>query len=133
MGRLKQAYAEIYGFEAVETPFVEYTEALGDFPPDQDQPNKSVFSFQEDGEQWAVAERIGDTSEGGHAIHREAPLNEAVLWFMGRHRGRPSATFDRYPAAQAHSERVASTLLVVMKGSSESLNFDPADGSCVCS
>src|SRR6476469_10498990 len=43
---------ESYGFEPLETPFVEYTEALGKFLPDQDRPNEGVFSFQDDDEQW---------------------------------------------------------------------------------
>ena len=43
---------ELYGFEAVETPFIEYTEALGKFLPDLDRPNEGVFSFQDDDEQW---------------------------------------------------------------------------------
>ncbi len=43
---------ELYGFEALETPFVEYTEALGKFLPDLDRPNEGVFSFQDDDEQW---------------------------------------------------------------------------------
>ncbi len=43
---------ELYGFEVLETPFVEYTEALGKFLPDQDRPNEGVFSFQDDDEQW---------------------------------------------------------------------------------
>ncbi len=43
---------ELYGFEAVETPLVEYTDALGKFLPDQDRPNEGVFSFQDDDEQW---------------------------------------------------------------------------------
>ena len=47
-----RASYELYGFEAVETPFVEYTEALGKFLPDQDRPNEGVFSFQDDDEQW---------------------------------------------------------------------------------
>jgi histidyl-tRNA synthetase len=42
----------LYGFEPVETPFVEYTDALGKFLPDQDRPNEGVFSFQDDDEQW---------------------------------------------------------------------------------
>ncbi len=42
----------LYGFEAVETPAIEYTEALGKFLPDQDRPNEGVFSFQDDDEQW---------------------------------------------------------------------------------
>lgn len=43
---------ELYGFEAVETPAVEFTDALGKFLPDQDRPNEGVFSFQDDDEQW---------------------------------------------------------------------------------
>jgi histidyl-tRNA synthetase len=63
---------ERYGFEPVETPAFEYTDALGKFLPDQDRPNEGVFSFQDDDEQWLslrydltaplaryVAERIG--------------------------------------------------------------------------
>jgi histidyl-tRNA synthetase len=47
-----RATFELYGFEAVETPFIEYTEALGKFLPDQDRPNEGVFSFQDDDDQW---------------------------------------------------------------------------------
>lgn len=63
---------ERYGFEPVETPAIEYTDALGKFLPDQDRPNEGVFSFQDDDEQWLslrydltaplaryVAERVG--------------------------------------------------------------------------
>jgi histidyl-tRNA synthetase len=49
--KIREVY-ELYGFEAVETPFLEYTEALGKFLPDQDRPNEGVFSFQDDDEQW---------------------------------------------------------------------------------
>ena len=43
---------ESYGFEPLETPAIEYTEALGKFLPDQDRPNEGVFSFQDEDEQW---------------------------------------------------------------------------------
>jgi histidyl-tRNA synthetase len=43
---------ELYGFEPVETPAMEFTDALGKFLPDQDRPNEGVFSFQDDDEQW---------------------------------------------------------------------------------
>jgi histidyl-tRNA synthetase len=43
---------ERYGFEPVETPAIEYTDALGKFLPDQDRPNEGVFSFHDDDEQW---------------------------------------------------------------------------------
>ena len=41
-----------YGFEPLDTPAIEYTEALGEFLPDQDRPNEGVFSFQDEDEQW---------------------------------------------------------------------------------
>jgi histidyl-tRNA synthetase len=47
-----QGVYESYGFEPVEQPFIEYTEALGKFLPDQDRPNAGVFSFQDDDNQW---------------------------------------------------------------------------------
>src|SRR5665647_2799391 len=63
---------ERYGFDPVETPAIEYADALGKFLPDQDRPNEGVFSFQDDDEQWLslrydltaplaryVAERVG--------------------------------------------------------------------------
>jgi histidyl-tRNA synthetase len=48
---IRQVY-ERYGFEPVETPAIEYTDALGKFLPDQDRPNEGVFSFKDDDEQW---------------------------------------------------------------------------------
>src|SRR6185312_4604489 len=47
-----RAQFERYGFDALETPAIEYTDALGKFLPDQDRPNEGVFSFQDDDEQW---------------------------------------------------------------------------------
>src|SRR5262249_45253651 len=49
--KIRSVY-ERYGFEPVETPAFEYTDALGKFLPDQDRPNEGVFSFQDDDEQW---------------------------------------------------------------------------------
>ena len=51
MAKIRAVYA-LYGFEAGETPFVEFTQALGKFLPDLDRPNEGVFSFQDDDEQW---------------------------------------------------------------------------------
>ncbi|MHC5308311.1 histidine--tRNA ligase [Bartonella sp. LJL80] len=51
MSIIREVY-ELYGFEAVETPIFEYTDALGKFLPDQDRPNAGVFSIQDDDEQW---------------------------------------------------------------------------------
>ncbi len=43
---------ERYGFDPIETPAFEYTDALGKFLPDQDRPNEGVFSLQDDDEKW---------------------------------------------------------------------------------
>ncbi len=51
IAKIQKVY-ELYGFEPVETPAIEYTDALGKFLPDQDRPNEGVFSFQDDDEQW---------------------------------------------------------------------------------
>jgi histidyl-tRNA synthetase len=48
---IRQVY-ERYGFDPVETPLFEYTEALGKFLPDTDRPNAGVFSLQDDDEAW---------------------------------------------------------------------------------
>ncbi|WP_378944079.1 histidine--tRNA ligase [Mesorhizobium sp. ANAO-SY3R2] len=51
MAAIREVY-ELYGFEPVDQPLIEYTDALGKFLPDQDRPNEGVFSFQDDDEQW---------------------------------------------------------------------------------
>src|SRR6201746_1396079 len=52
MGEKTRGVFARYGLEPVETPAMEYTDALGKFLPDQDRPNEGVFSFQDDDEQW---------------------------------------------------------------------------------
>jgi len=49
--KIGQVY-EAYGFEPIETPAFEYTDALGKFLPDTDRPNAGVFSLQDEDEQW---------------------------------------------------------------------------------
>ena len=51
MAKIREVY-ELYGFDPVETPKFEYTDALGKFLPDTDRPNEGVFSLQDDDEQW---------------------------------------------------------------------------------
>ena len=51
MKTIREVYSR-YGFDAVETPFLEYTDALGKFLPDQDRPNAGVFSLRDDDDQW---------------------------------------------------------------------------------
>lgn len=47
-----RAVYSLYGFDPIETPMVEYTDALGKFLPDTDRPNAGVFSFKDDEEEW---------------------------------------------------------------------------------
>ncbi|MEM1377528.1 MAG: histidine--tRNA ligase, partial [Pseudomonadota bacterium] len=49
VAKIKTVY-EKYGFDPVETPMFEYTDALGKFLPDTDRPNAGVFSVQDDDE-----------------------------------------------------------------------------------
>jgi len=51
LAKIREVY-ECYGFEPLETPAIEYTDALGKFLPDQDRPNEGVFSFQDEDQQW---------------------------------------------------------------------------------
>ncbi len=51
LARISAVY-EAYGFDPLETPAFEYTDALGKFLPDVDRPNQGVFSLQDDDEQW---------------------------------------------------------------------------------
>ncbi len=69
---------ESYGFDALETPFVEYTDALGKFLPDVDRPNAGVFSFRDEDEQWVSLRydlnRAARTLRGGEPAIPAAPL-----------------------------------------------------------
>jgi histidyl-tRNA synthetase len=58
LAKIRAVY-ELYGFEPLETPAFEYTDALGKFLPDQDRPNAGVFSFQDAPE----ASQKGDAGE----------------------------------------------------------------------
>src|SRR6476619_489410 len=51
LAKIREVY-ERYGFEPLDTPAIEYTDALGKFLPDLDRPNEGVFSFQDEDEQW---------------------------------------------------------------------------------
>jgi histidyl-tRNA synthetase len=51
LAKIREVY-ERYGFEPLETPAFEYTDALGKFLPDSDRPNEGIFSFQDEDEQW---------------------------------------------------------------------------------
>ena len=51
LARISSVY-ESFGFDPLDTPAFEYTDALGKFLPDTDRPNQGVFSMQDDDDQW---------------------------------------------------------------------------------
>jgi histidyl-tRNA synthetase len=51
LDRIRRVF-ESWGFDALETPAFEYTDALGKFLPDLDRPNEGVFSLRDDDGQW---------------------------------------------------------------------------------
>jgi len=65
LAKIRAVY-ELYGFEPLETPAFEYTDALGKFLPDQDRPNAGVFSFQDsaEGRGKVVPEARGEKDAG---------------------------------------------------------------------
>ncbi len=98
--KIREVY-ERYGFDPVETPLFEYTDALGKFLPDSDRPNEGVFSLQDDDEQWMslrydltaplarhVAENFNDiqlpyrTYRAGYVFRNEKPGPGRFRQFM---------------------------------------------------
>lgn len=51
LATIREVY-ELYGYEPLDTPAFEFTDALGKFLPDQDRPNAGVFSLKDEDEQW---------------------------------------------------------------------------------
>lgn len=45
---------ESFGFEALETPALEYVETLGKFLPESDQPDAGIFALKDADEQWVA-------------------------------------------------------------------------------
>ncbi|MCC6919144.1 MAG: histidine--tRNA ligase [Alphaproteobacteria bacterium] len=43
---------ESFGFEALETPAIEYVDTLGKFLPESDQPDAGIFALKDQDEQW---------------------------------------------------------------------------------
>ncbi|WP_319517384.1 histidine--tRNA ligase [uncultured Martelella sp.] len=100
VAKIKAVY-ENYGFDPVETPLFEYTDALGKFLPDQDRPNEGVFSLTDDDDQWMslrydltaplarhVAENFNDiqlpyrTYRAGYVFRNEKPGPGRFRQFM---------------------------------------------------
>ena len=83
VAEIRKVY-ERYGFDPVETPMFEYTDALGKFLPDSDRPNEGVFSLQDDDEQW-MSLRYDLTAP--LARHVAENINEIQLPFRSYRQG----------------------------------------------
>ncbi len=51
IARIRQVY-ERYGFVPLETPALEYVDALGKFLPESDRPDAGIFAFKDEDEEW---------------------------------------------------------------------------------
>jgi histidyl-tRNA synthetase len=78
-----------YGFQPLETPDVEYLDALGKFLPDTDAPGEGVFAFRDDDDEW-IALRYDLT----------APLAR----FVAQHRNELTMPFRRYQVGPVYRQ-----------------------------
>ena len=85
LGVIRGVY-ERYGFAALETPAIEYTDALGKFLPDQDRPNAGVFSFQDE----------DSTGEGGQWMSLRYDLTAPLARYVAQNFDKLPKPFRRY-------------------------------------
>jgi histidyl-tRNA synthetase len=77
---------ERYGFDGLETPALEYTDALGKFLPDQDRPNAGVFSFQDE----------DSSGEGGQWMSLRYDLTAPLARYVAQNFDKLPKPFRRY-------------------------------------
>ena len=53
INRIREVYQR-YGYVPLETPALEYVDALGKFLPEADQPDGGIFAFQDEDEEWVA-------------------------------------------------------------------------------
>ena len=95
---------ERYGFEPVETPAFEYTDALGKFLPDQDRPNEGVFSLQDDDEQW-ISLRYDLTAPLARYVAENFELAAEALSQLPIWLGVPQRKTRSWPLPTVHAVR----------------------------
>jgi histidyl-tRNA synthetase len=99
-----QAVYERYGFDPVETPLFEYTDALGKFLPDQDRPNEGVFSLQDDDEQW-MSLRYDLTAPLARHVAEKHQRHPAALPHLSGRLGVPQRKAGAGPLPPVHAVR----------------------------
>ncbi len=85
-----RAVYERYGFDPLETPAIEYTDALGKFLPDQDRPNAGVFSFQD------VVPEAGEQGTAEQWMSLRYDLTAPLARYVAQNFDRLPKPFRRY-------------------------------------
>ena len=88
LAKIRAVY-ELYGFEPLETPAFEYTDALGKFLPDQDRPNAGVFSFQD-------APELRDKADAGEWMSLRYDLTAPLARYVAQNYQDMPKPFRRY-------------------------------------
>jgi histidyl-tRNA synthetase len=88
LAKIRAVY-ELYGFEPLETPAFEYTDALGKFLPDQDRPNEGVFSFQD-------APEARDKADAGEWMSLRYDLTAPLARYVAQNYQDMPKPFRRY-------------------------------------
>ncbi len=105
LAKIRAVY-ERYGFEPLETPAFEYTDALGKFLPDSDRPNEGVFSLLDEDDSERGLPSGANASErglpsGADASERGLPSGASKNWLSLRYD--LTAPLARYVAQNVQS------------------------------
>ncbi len=95
LARIRAVY-ERYGFEPLETPTIEYTDALGKFLPDSDRPNEGVFSFQE------VAPEAREDNKAEQWLSLRYDLTAPLARYVAENQTRLPKPFRRYATGSVY-------------------------------
>ena len=98
LGKIRAVY-ERYGFEPLETPAFEYTDALGKFLPDQDRPNEGVFSFQD------VASETSGEKDSGEWVSLRYDLTAPLARYVAQNYQDMPKPFRRYAVGRCGATR----------------------------
>ncbi len=107
----------------METPAIEYTDALGKFLPDQDRPNEGVFSFQDDDEQWLslrydltapLARYVAENFDHAAEALSQLPLRLGVPQREARARAASASSCSSTPTRWARASPAADAEICMM-------------------
>ncbi|MCB1016351.1 MAG: histidine--tRNA ligase [Acidimicrobiales bacterium] len=126
----------LHGFEALETPALEYLDALGKHLPDEDAPDEGVFALRDDDDQW-IALRYDLTAPlarfvaqaGQHLVRPFRRYQVGPVWRRekpgpGRFRQFTQCDFDTVGSA---SVGVDAEVCAVLSAALEALGIGPGE------